>query len=144
MKITIISNGALKIVLCPDPENFIDREALKQLKGKTLTVKSYDQPTQILDTPAPDAVVLSIASDMPVREESKVIEVDVLFSPEDTYIDTIQVTNGKSATDKILSAIQIFLGEPTATLSSLKEGRAIIDRPNGEVYLVRAHRTIVK
>lgn len=57
MKITIINNGVTSLVLVPETE--IEKLQLKELSNKEVKVASYEQTVQILNTPVPNALVIS-------------------------------------------------------------------------------------
>lgn len=57
MKITIINNGVDTLVLVAETE--LEKLQLKGFNGKELKVVFQEQTTQILDTPVPNALVIS-------------------------------------------------------------------------------------
>jgi hypothetical protein len=140
MKVTIIENGLLKMVCVPITG--IDKEAIQAFKNKTLKATYMSQPTSILDVPAPDALVLTVLEDTPIKE-AVIPEVDILISPDNTYIGVVEVKEGKSNIQKIIKAVKEWLQDDIpAVVFNESDNLVVITEADGQTTTVQILRTI--
>jgi hypothetical protein len=138
MKVTIIENGILKMVCIPITG--IDKEAVQTFKNKTLKATYMPQPTSILDMPAPDALVLTVLEDTPIKEV--IHEIDILLI-DGKYVGAVEVKDGKTNEQKIVACVKGWLiDDRPAVVYNKTENTVTITETDGSKLEISILRTI--